>query len=150
MNIQWKGSDDYYYARLEENFDKKEAIKELILKILALSVDKKDWNLLVLDKWIFNLGRLIGNIQNEDQAIGMDRGYRVGIQFLDYYNRLENSAPSDYDRMLEEISEEIENLIIEVIHEDTFRAKLKDYYKKNPFSIEISEEGQRIDSIFGI
>jgi len=150
MKVEWKNSDEYYHSKLDESFDKKEAIKQLILKILDLSQDKENWNLIVLDKWVFNLGRLIGNIQNEDQAIGMDRGYRVAIQFLDFYNRLENSPDNQYDDNLELINEEMENLIIDVIHEENFKSQLVKFHSTNPFTIEISEQGQRIGLRFKV
>ena len=143
MQINWTNSDEYYHSKLNEDYDKKEAVKKLIIKTLELSKTKENWNLLVLDKWIFNLGRLISNIQNEDQAIGMDRGYRVSIQFLDYYNRLESSEENQYDKNLDLISEELENLIIDVIYDESFKKQLMEYHKRNPFNIEISDQGQR-------
>jgi len=82
MEIQWTNSDEYYHVQLDKEFDKKDAVRQLLLKILSLAAEKKDWNLIVLDKWIFSLGRLIGNVQNVDQVIGMDRGFRVAIQIF--------------------------------------------------------------------
>ncbi|MEO0472922.1 MAG: hypothetical protein AAF206_25115 [Bacteroidota bacterium] len=144
MNIQWQGSDEYYRVQLAEDFDKKDAIRQLILKILDLAAGKENWNLVVLDKWIFNLGRLIGHIQNDDQAIGMDRGYRVGVQFLAYYDRLETSPDDRYDQVLETINEELENLILDVLQDESFKVQLQKYHDQNPFTLEISEQGQRI------
>ncbi len=152
MKIQWKNSDEYYHTKLDGTFDKKEAIKQLILKILELSKDRESWNLVVIDKWVYDLGRLIGNIQNDDQAIGMDRGYRVAVQFLDYYEKLENSLSDldEYNYNLEIMDEELEELIIDIIHEEDFKAQLMEYYEKNPFMIEISKQGQRTELMFEI
>lgn len=152
MKIEWTNSDGYYHVELDGTFDKKEAVKQLILKILELSSNRKSWNLIVLDTWIFNLGRLIGNIQNTDEAIGMDRDYRVAIQFLDYYDRLENSEDDDedYAENLGTIQYEIEEVIINVIHEENFKSQLMTYYNINPFTIEISEQGQRVGTTFQI
>ena len=150
MKINWTDSDNYYSSQLDGNFDKKEAIKQLLLKILELAKDTQSWNLIVLDKWIFNLGRLIGNIQNVDEAIGMDRGYRVAIQFLDYYERLESSTDDQYSETFDKINKEIEKLIIDVIHEEKFKAQLIEHYRVNPFTIEISEQGERIGLTFKI
>ena len=145
MKINWTNSDDYYYATLEENGDKKEAIKQLILFILELSEGKNSWNLLVLDKWIDNLGRLIGHIQNNDEAIGYDRGYRVSLQFLDYYNQLNNASDDQIDYVFGCITEDLDFLIMEVIDNDeSLKSQLWKYDKKNPFSIEITDQGQRI------
>lgn len=146
MKIDWINSDEYYHVQLERQTDKKEAIKALILKILQLSDGKDDWNSLILDKWVFNLGRLIGNIQNRDEPIGMDKGYRVAIQFLDYHEKLEASDIDEktYTNQMNTINEEMQNLIHEVCDEPSFKDQLQGFYEKNNFVIEISEQGQRI------
>lgn len=144
MKIEWKNSSEYYHCQLADSFDKKEAIRQLILKILDLSHDKKNWNLIVLDKWVDNLGRLIGNIQNENQAIGMDRGYRVAIQFLDYYSRLEKSTTKSYAKNINTITRELNSLIIEVLQDENFKAQLMKFHSNNPFNVEIADQGERI------
>lgn len=141
--MEWTNSDEYYHGQLEEGKDKIEAIKCFVLKILELSRFKTDWNTIVLDKWVFNLGRLIGNIQNSNEPIGKDRGFRVALQFKEFYNRLEASS-IEYDQKLEEINEELESLIFEVFNDENFRKQLQSYYDSNNFTIEITEQGQRI------
>ena len=66
------------------------------------------------------------------------------FKFLDYFDRLENSKKENYNLNLEIINEEIEDVIIQVVQEENFKAELISAYNLNPFSIEISEQGQRI------
>ena len=153
MEINWIDSDPtYQYAKLPKGTDKSESIKALILKILELSKPHKDWDLLVLDKWVFNLGRLIGNIQNRDQAIGMDRGFRVGLTFEEYAEGLQKAEDNEdeYSDAIDYYNGELDDLIIEVVQEPTFNQKLKAFYAQHPFSIEVAEQGQRINLTLGI
>lgn len=144
MQIDWKNSNEYYNASLEEGVNKVEAVKELIQKILELSTSARDWNSIVLDKWAYNLGRLIGNIQNDKEPIGKDRGYRVSLQFLEYYNKLKSSEQGEeYSESLDWINEDMEDLVFELLGDEAFKKKIKIYHDKNPFVIEIAEQGQR-------
>jgi len=142
--MDWTNSNNYYHSSVENNEDKREAIKQLIIKILDHSKGRDPWNSLVLDKWIFNLGRLIGNIQNVDQAIGMDRGYRVALHFKSYEESLYNEDDEmKYELLIEKYNEELEGLILEVLADDKFKSKLRKKYGQNKFVFEISEQGER-------
>lgn len=154
MNLVWEGGDDYYHTTLAVEADKKAAIQQQILKILELSEGKEDWNVVTLDKWVDNLGRLIGHIQNDQEAVGYDKGYRVAIQFLDYYNQLNEAYESDdferYDDVVWDANEEIDAFIHELVEDTAFIALLKERHAKTPFSIELANRGQRIDVAFDL
>lgn len=149
MTINWTNSDEYYYADVQKGLDKKEAIRQLVFKILQLSKEKSAWDSVILDKWIFNLGRLIGNIQDKDEAVGLDRGYRVALKFEEYEEGLTASEDSDeeYNDALDFYHEELENLIIEVFNEKVFLDNIRPYLQQNPIVIEICEQGQRTGTI---
>lgn len=154
MNLVWEGGDDYYHTTLAVEMDKKAAIQQQILKILELSEGKKDWNVVTLDKWIDNLGRLIGHIQNDQEAVGFDKGYRVSIQFLDYYNQLDNAYESNnfyrYNTIVRQANQQIDELIRELVEDTTFKTLLKERYGTTPFAIELADRGQRIDLSFDL
>jgi hypothetical protein len=149
MIINWTNSDEYYHYVVQNESDKKEAIRQLIYKTLQLSADKKDWNSIILDKWIFNLGRLIGNIQNQNEAVGMDRGYRVALKFVEYEEGLKLNEDNSvkYDKCIKNYNEDLEKLIIEVVNEKEFKARIIPFYLNNPFIIEICEQGERLKAI---
>ena len=146
MEINWINSDEYYHFDLENGLNKEETIKQLILKTLELSSDREAWDVIILDKWIFNLGRLIANIQNASEAVGMDRGYRVALTFNEYAEGL-NLVEDDeekYDYAIESYNSDLEQVISEVLGDEEFRKMLKPFYDKNPFTIEVCEQGERM------
>lgn len=154
MLITWKGSDDYHYTSLPAEVDKKAAIQAQILKILELSEGKENWNVVTLDKWIDNLGRLIGHIQNDQEAVGYDKGYRVAVQFLDYYDALETAFQEDdfdeYDDIIWESNKELDGLVAQVAADTAFKTLIQERYRTTPFLIEIADRGQRIGLTFDL
>lgn len=147
MEITWTSSDSYHSAEIENGADKVAAIQQQILKILDLAGEKEDWNVIILDKWVFNLGRLIGNIQNDDEAVGLDRGYRVGIRFREYYEKMEAATENEqeYNGLIDTFNEELELLVIDALQDPEFSKKMADAYSRHPFHIEVTERGERID-----
>ena len=154
MQITWEGTADHYHTAIGVEVNKKAALQQQILKILELSKGKKDWNVITLDKWVDNLGRLIGHIQNNQEAVGYDKGYRVSLQFLDYYNQLNEAYENDdferYDAIVGEANEAINVLVAELVEDLDFRAQLKATYGAQPFAIELAERGQRIGITFDL
>ncbi len=147
----WENSDSYYYSEVKSDQNKQEAIKQLLLKIIELSEGKDEWNAIVLDKWTVNLGRVIGNIQNTDEAIGLDRGYKVAIHMDTYRNSHVNQL-SDYQNELLEVKNEreIDALIMEVLSDRKFIKRLKQMSGKASLFIEISAYGVRSGAKFKV
>lgn len=142
--MTWENANNYYTATVKKDENKKEAIKSLMLKITELSKGKEAWNSIILDKWIFSLGRLIGNIQNANQSVGDDRGYRVALHFESYAQELENpSNEAKYDWLIDKYSKELETLIIEILNDDIFCKKLLKSSNLNSLIVEICEQGER-------
>ena len=145
MELDWKSDSDYHYAVLEDGEDMIGGIRELVTKALELAENKKDWNCLMMDIWMFNLARLICNIQNKEQAVGMDRGYRVALQFKEYHNKLEETAENQYDPMLIKFKNELVTKIRLAFQDRDFLMSFDDLWVRNPFTVRFASQGQLLN-----
>ena len=144
-DLVWKRENSdhmiYHYARLSsaEEEDQQAAIDVWWKKLLDLAEKVKDWNVIVGDIWV-ETGRIIGHVQNDDAAIGMDRGFRVALSFSSVVEALEKAdfAGEAYT----EASAQLYALLDRSTKREPARQRLAQLNKNHPFKLWWCENGQ--------
>ena len=86
------GKMTYHYARISSSQvdDHQAAIDSWWEKLLDLAESVEDWNVIVGDVWV-DTGRIIGHVQRDKDAVGMDCGFRVALSVTSVVDALHNA-----------------------------------------------------------
>ena len=100
------GKMTYHYARISSNQvdDHQAAIDNWWEKLLDLAESTEDWNVIVGDIWV-ETGRIIGHVQQDNTAIGMDCGFRVALSVSSVVDALHRAEfePAAYARASDQL-----------------------------------------------
>ena len=132
------GKTEYHYMMVEVGDDKLQALCTWWLKLFELASKAKNWDAIVCDVWIDNTGRFIGNVQDGNERVGQDRGFRVAITFQDFVDQLNDAYSKDddsYDEVYSELLTQADEFLSISIIEPEVTDKAKELHQKNPFKI---------------
>ena len=136
---------DYYYQTIKVGDNTLDAFIAWWLKIIELSKDKSDWNVIVADLWIDNTGRVIGHIQRDNQAVGYDRGFRVALTVEEWVDQLNVAFDMDdeqlYNNTINVLYSNAETMLRNAVAAPSVMTALKALYMQHPFSIHLAVRG---------
>jgi len=145
MKLDWKDDGFYFQAIVSANDNILHAIQLAILKVLQLAEGKDNWNCIMMDMWMHNQGRLICNIQDQEEPVGKDKGFRVALQFHEYSEKLRSTSESEYNQVLHDLKLDLVEKIKEAFNDEDFLMSFDDEWVQNKFTVRVASVGQRLN-----
>ena len=150
--MKWTGSGEDKILSIGKGEDKQDAVRFLIVSLMEKVKEENinDWDLLILDMWIDNLGRLIGFVQDSKEPIGRDLGFRYALKFEEYRDKLERAEENNIYQVLDDIEDDLMWEIIDAINEPQFYKSISDKFPNKSWTIETTNRGERINRILTV
>lgn len=131
----------YHYARVssDQMDDHQAAIDHWWAKLLELAEGAENWNVIVGDIWV-DTGRIIGHVQEDEAAIGVDRGFRVALSVNSVVDVLHDAdfEPEAYAKA----SDQLYALLARSVKREPTRQRLVTLNQENAFKLWWCENGE--------